>query len=52
MTSSQCERQPGAAAQMRAPASIGSAGVPVPSQSQSSASRLPVFSPGAVLRLL
>lgn len=52
MTSPQCERQPGAAAQVRAPASIGSAGVPVPPPSQSPACRLPVFSPGAVLRML
>lgn len=44
MTSPQCERQPNAAAQVRALASIGSVGVPVPPQSQSAASRLAVFS--------
>ena len=52
MISPQCERQLGAAAQVCAPASIGSAGVPVPPQSQISASRLLVLSPAAVLRML
>lgn len=52
MTSPQCERQPGAAAQVRAPASIGCAGVPVPPPSQSFASRLPVLSPGTVQLML
>lgn len=48
MTSPQCERQPSAAVQVRAPVSIGCAGVPVLPPSQSFASRLPVFSSGAV----
>ncbi|MDR2297827.1 MAG: hypothetical protein LBE30_05740 [Comamonas sp.] len=52
MTSPQRERQPIPAGQVSAPASIGSAGVPVSLQPQSTASRLPVFSPSAVLRML